>query len=131
MPSNTDRWTWYGLLVLFALPPMCLVLSRLSLRGFAMSMGGDPVTPLTAIAFFLLTTLAGWAGVLFGLALAVALWFDSRRLVGTDCDWRPTPLYALAGVVHAAGTMLFVPFVVSVPAVGYYLVRRRRVLSAG
>ncbi|WP_135303323.1 hypothetical protein [Haloarcula amylovorans] len=129
MPSTRDSWTWYGLVVLFALSPLCVLLSRLSLRGFVTSSGGEAVTPLTALALFALTTLASWASILFGLGLAIALYLDSHRLGGTAADWQPTRLYALTGLVHAAGALVF-PFALSVPVVGYYLVRRRRTLSA-
>ncbi|MGB9951627.1 hypothetical protein ACOZ4F_04410 [Haloarcula marismortui] len=80
----------------------------------------------TFLGAFALTVLASWASVLFSLLLTVGLFFYSRQLRGTDRDWSPTPLSALAGIVHAVGTTLFATFVVSVPVVGYYLYRRRR-----
>ncbi|WP_137683742.1 hypothetical protein [Haloarcula mannanilytica] len=79
----------------------------------------------TLLGVFALTVLASWAGVLFSLLLTVGLFLDSRHLRRADANWTPTPLYALAGVVHGVGTALLPAFAVSVPVIGYYLYRRR------
>jgi hypothetical protein len=63
----------------------------------------------------------------------------SPRTAGADGDvddaarpddgrWRPSYAYVLAGLAHAAGAVFPPAFAVSVPAVGYYLLRRRRTL---
>jgi len=125
MPSTRDRWIWYGLAALFVLPPGCVVLSRLSMELFISSTSTGTVNLGTSLGAFALTVLTSWAGVLFSLLLTVGLLLDSRHLRRTGSDWTPTPLYALAGVVHGLGSTLLAAFAVSVPVIGYYLCRRR------
>lgn len=126
MPSTRDTWIWYGLAALFVLPPGCMALSRLSMELFVSSASAGEGSLGTFLGAFALSVLASWAGVLFSLLLTVGLLLDSRQLRRTDGDWSPTPLYALAGIVHAVGTTLLAAFAVSVPVIGYYLYRRRK-----
>jgi len=126
MPSTRDRWIWYGLAALFVLPPGCTALSRLSMELFISSGSASEGSLGTFLGAFALTVLTSWAGVLFSLLLTVGLFLDSRHRRRTDGGWQPTPLYALAGIVHGVGTSLLAAFAVSVPVVGYYLYRRRR-----
>jgi hypothetical protein len=129
MPSTRDTWIWYGLAALFVLPPGCIALSRFSMQLFVSSTATGEGSLGTFLGAFALTVLANWAAVLFSLLLAVGLLLDSRHLQRTDGDWSPTPLYALAGVVHGVGTSLLPAFAVSVPVIGYYLYRRRGVTA--
>nr|WP_239642242.1 hypothetical protein [Haloarcula amylolytica] len=125
MPSTRDTWIWYGLGALFVLPPGCMALARLSMELFISSGSASDGSLGTFLGAFALTVLASWASVLFSLLLTVGLFLDSRHLRRTDGDWSPTPLYALAGIVHGVGSTLLAAFAVSVPVVGYYLYRRR------
>nr|WP_228841760.1 hypothetical protein [Haloarcula sp. CBA1127] len=126
MPSTRDTWIWYGLAALFVLVPGCVALSRVGMELVVSSGSAGEGSLGTFLGAFALTVLASWAGVLFSLLLTVGLFLDSRQLRRTDGDWAPTPLYALAGIVHAVGTTLLAAFAVSVPVIGYYLYQRRR-----
>ncbi|MDS0220447.1 hypothetical protein NDI54_03670 [Haloarcula sp. S1AR25-5A] len=124
MPSTRETLIRYGLAALFVLPPACIALSRFAMQLFVSSTATGAGSLGTFLGAFALTVLASWAAVLFSLLLAVGLFLDSRRVQRTEGGWSPTPLYALAGVVHGVGTALLPAFAVSVPVIGYYLYRR-------
>ena len=126
MPSTKDTWVWYGLAWLFVLVPGCVALSKVGMGLFISSGSAGEGSLGTFLGAFALTVVGSWAGVLFSLLLTVALFLDSRHFRRTDGDWTPTPLYALAGIIHAVGTTLLAAFAVSVPVIGYYLYRRHR-----
>ncbi|EMA08637.1 hypothetical protein C437_08127 [Haloarcula vallismortis ATCC 29715] len=96
------------------------------MRLFISATSTGEVNAGTSLGMFALTVLTNWAAVLFSVLLTVGLFLDSRRLRRTDGGWQPTPLYALAGIVHGVGSTLLAAFAVSVPVMGYYLYRRRR-----
>ncbi|MFB6193485.1 MAG: hypothetical protein ABEI75_00335 [Halobaculum sp.] len=85
---------------------------------------GDPNVGL-AVAGFLLTVVTTYGGVLLGLVLTAVLALDLVRCRGDESSWSPTYLYLLGGLCHAAGPLVPVAFLPSVPVLGYYLFRRR------
>ncbi|KAA9400063.1 hypothetical protein Har1130_13645 [Haloarcula sp. CBA1130] len=96
------------------------------MRLFISATATGEVNVGASLGVFALTVLTSWAAVLFSVLLTVGLFLDSRQLRRTDADWTPTPLYALAGIVHGVGSTLLAAFAVSVPVIGYYLYRRRK-----
>ncbi|MFA9504723.1 hypothetical protein ACERIM_18325 [Natrinema sp. H-ect1] len=75
---------------------------------------------------FAVTVLAGWLSFLFAAVVAVALLMDALALRDRP-GWNPNPwLVGALGLGHVAGAELTVAYLFSVPAIGYYVYRRRQ-----
>ncbi|WP_254524774.1 hypothetical protein [Natrinema caseinilyticum] len=76
------------------------------------------------VAWFVLQTLSFWTGVLVAVIVLLCLLADLRTL-SVDQTWSPSLFWGLAGVVHLGGVVFTELLFVSVPALTYYLSRRR------
>ncbi|WP_224333209.1 hypothetical protein [Haloprofundus halobius] len=81
---------------------------------------------LSLIGSFAVSILA----VIVALGVLVALALDLRALRRGDYGWRPSWAWALGGVVNVAAAVGAPLYAVSLPALGYYLYRRRQRVGA-
>jgi hypothetical protein len=120
---------WYGV-VLFPFVVLSELLSRVGSRVFlAVSTAPGEPNVAAGVASFVLSVVAGWGGVVLALLVLVCLLADVRALREGEA-WSPSGAWGLAGLVHLAGTVLSVLFVLSVPALSYYLYRRHSRVGA-
>jgi hypothetical protein len=119
-----SRFPWWFGVVLFPVVPLLSLLSGIGSRTFiaVSTSAGDPNVGV-GIDSFLLTVVAFWGGILIALVVLLCLLADIRVLK-RDQPWSPHIAWALAGVVHLAGTVFSTLFILSVPALSYYLYRR-------
>jgi len=119
---SRSRW-WFGV-ILFPVVPLLSLLSGIGSRAFiAVSTSAGEPNVGVGIASFLLTVISFWGGILIALVVLLCLLADIRVL-RRDQTWSPHIAWALAGIVHFAGTVFSMLFVLSVPALSYYLYRR-------
>jgi hypothetical protein len=78
-----------------------------------------------ALAGFILSILALYLGIALGLVMTAILTYDLVRRRADASSWSPTYAFALAGLCHAVGPLLWYAFVPSVPILTYYLFKRR------
>jgi hypothetical protein len=125
--SSPPYW-WYGV-ALFPFVVLTSVITPFAMQRFvsASTTAGEP-NVAAALASFALTILASWLGILVAVIVLVCLVADVWAL--RKCDaWSPSWVWGLAGVAHLAGA-LFSPILLgSVPALSYYLYRRRNRVS--
>ena len=76
------------------------------------------------VAWFVLEMLSFWAGILVAAVVLVCLLADLRILSGNE-TWSPSLFWGLSGVIHLGGVVFPKLLFVSVPALSYYLYRRR------
>jgi hypothetical protein len=116
---------WFGVAAFPAVPLLSL-LSEVGSRTFVSvsTAAGEPDVGV-GVAAFVLTVVSFWGGVLLALVVLLCLLADLRSL-GRDRAWSPSMAWALAGVVHLAGTAFATLFVLSVPALSCYLYRRHQ-----
>lgn len=119
---------WYGI-ALFPLVLVTSLLSTFGTRTFLRTLTSEGPIVGFAIVSAVLSFVAFWIGILVGVIVLVSLIADIRVL-RRNGSWRPSRLWGLAGVVHLVGSVFSAAFVVSVPALSYYLYRRRT-LSPG
>ena len=119
---------WYGI-ALFPLVVITSLLSAFGSRTFLRTLTSEEPIVGFAIVSAVLSFVAFWVGILVGVIVLVSLIADIRAL-RRNGSWRPSRLWGLAGVVHLVGSVFSAAFVVSVPALSYYLYRRRT-LSPG
>ncbi|WP_245742014.1 hypothetical protein [Natrinema salaciae] len=99
-------------------------MSNAAFRLFVRSADAESVG--IGLASFAVTVLASWLSYLFAAVVAVALIMDALALRDHPA-WNPNPWLAGAlGLVHVAGAVLAIPYLFSVPAIGYYVYRRRQ-----
>ncbi|WP_254761444.1 hypothetical protein [Natrinema marinum] len=122
-PAAADPSWRYGV-YLFPVGPVSMLSSYAGLRLFVSASEGGSIG--VGIAAFVVTVLAGWLSYLFAAIVAVALVMDARALRDHPA-WNPNPwLVGVLGVVHLAGAVLAYPYLLSTPAIAYYVYRRRR-----
>jgi hypothetical protein len=114
---------WYGI-VLFPLVVVTSLLSAFGTRTFLRTLTSEEPIVGFATVSVVLSVVAFWAGLLVGVIVLVSLVADIRAL-RRNGSWRPSRLWGLAGVTHLVGSVFSLAFVVSVPALSYYLYRRR------
>jgi hypothetical protein len=124
---SRSHW-WYGI-ALFPLVVVTSLLSAFGSRTFLRTLTSEEPIVEFAIVSVVLSVVAFWAGLLVGVIVLVSLIADIRAL-RRNGSWRPSRLWGLAGVVPLVGSVFSATFVVSVPALSYYLYRRRT-LSPG
>lgn len=114
---------WFGV-VLFPAVPLLSLLSEIGSRGFLrVSTATDDPNVGLGVVSFLLAAVSFWAGLLLALVVVLCLFVDLRS--GTrDTARSPSVVWTLAGVVHLAGVVFSLLFVLSVPALSYYLYMR-------
>ncbi|WP_226480093.1 hypothetical protein [Natrinema amylolyticum] len=112
---------------LFPIAPLSTLTSNAALRLFVQT--ADTESLGVGLASFVVTVLAGWLSYLFAVVVAVALVMDALGLREHPA-WNPNPWLAGGlGLSHFAGAVLAVPYLLSVPAIGYYVYRRRQRLG--
>ena len=114
---------WYGI-ALFPLVVITSLLSAFGSRTFLRTLTSEEPIVGFAIVSAVLSFVAFWVGILVGVIVLVSLIADIRAL-RRNGSWRPSRLWGLAGVVHLVGVVFSAAFVVSVPALSYYLSARR------
>jgi hypothetical protein len=115
---------WYGI-ALFPLVLLSNVLSGFGSRRFVAASSGTAEPNVgVAIVAFVVSVAAFWGGLLVASLVLVCLLGDIRAL-GGDGTWSPSPAWGLAGVVHLVGAVFSPALFLSVPALSYYLFRRR------
>ncbi|WP_254769140.1 hypothetical protein [Salinilacihabitans rarus] len=130
MPESSDpRWR-YGV-ALFPLPPLLQLVASAGLTTFASvdftSTTGSEGGVLVGIVAFALIVLGSWSAVVLSAAVAASLYLDARAIARHERDAPSRFLAGGVGVVYvAAGADLPFLYAVSVPAIAYYLYRRRR-----
>lgn len=114
----------YGL-VLFPVVVVTTLVTRFSSRTFVAvsSSGGDP-NVAAGVVSFVLSVVSFWSGIVVALVVLGCLLVDIRTL-GDDGEWSPSVAWSLAGVVHLGGAVFSPLLLVSVPALSYYVYRRR------
>lgn len=127
--SSDPRWR-YGV-ALFPLPPLLGLAAGAGLTAFASidftSIAGSEDGVLLGILAVALIVLGSWSAIVLSAAVAASLYLDARAIARRERD-APSPFLAGGvGVVHVvAGADLSFLYAVSVPAIAYYLYRRRR-----
>jgi hypothetical protein len=119
--SRSPRW--YGI-ALFPLVVVTSLLSAFGTRTFLRTLTSEEPIVGFAIVSVVLSVVAFWGGILVGVIVLVSLIADIRAL-RRNGSWRPSRLWGLAGVAHLVGVVFSAMLVVSVPALSYYLYRRR------
>jgi hypothetical protein len=120
--SPDPSWR-YGI-YLFLIGPFFVVTSHAALGLFVQA--SETGSLGVGLGSFAVTVLAGWLSVLFSALVAVALVMDALAL-RDHSSWNPNPwLAGVLGLLHLAGAELAVPYLISVPAIGYYVYRRRQ-----
>lgn len=121
--SSPSYW-WYGV-ALFPVVVLTSILTPFATQQFvtASTAAGEPKVA-AAFASFALSILASWLGIVVAVIVLVCLvadvWALRRRAA-----WSPSWAWGLAGVAHLTGS-LFSPLLLgSVPALSYYIYRRR------
>ena len=114
---------WYGIL-LFPLVAVTTLLAHFGSRRFiaVSSSGGDP-NVAAGVASFMLAVAAFWGGICVALVVLGCLLGDIWALSGAE-EWSPSAAWSLAGFAHLGGAVFSPLFLVSVPALTYYLYRR-------
>ncbi|AGB30949.1 hypothetical protein C488_02725 [Natrinema pellirubrum DSM 15624] len=113
----------YGV-YLFPIAPLLTLISTAALRFFVVAADREALG--AGLVSFAVTVLAGWLSFLFAAVVAVALLMDALALRDRP-GWNPNPwLVGALGLVHVAGAELAVAYLFSVPAIGYYVYRRRQ-----
>lgn len=123
--SNTANPPWrYGVYAFLLVP----LLSAVSYVGLFAGFSGVQETPSVFVIGLVLTFLSQWVAIILALVVFTALILDVRALAERDDgEWTPNPyLYGVGGLVHVAGAFLVAPYVLSVPALSYYVYRRRQ-----
>ncbi|QLK26964.1 hypothetical protein HYG81_04975 [Natrinema zhouii] len=118
-----DQSWRYGV-YLFPLGPLSMLCSYAGLWLFTRATDAESIG--VGVAAFIVTVLAGWLSYLFAAIVAIAISMDARALRDHP-TWNPSPWLAVgAGLVHFAGAVLAGPYLLSVPAIAYYVYRRRQ-----
>ncbi|MFC6767215.1 hypothetical protein [Natrinema soli] len=121
--------SWRYGVYLFPLGPLSMLCSYGGLWLFTRATDAESIG--VGIAAFVATVLAGWLSYLFAAIVAIALSMDARALRDHP-TWNSTPWLAVgAGLVHFSGAVLAVPYLLSVPAIAYYVYRRRQHVGSG
>ena len=76
------------------------------------------------VAWFTVQILSFWTGILVAVVVLVCLLADLRLRSG-DRTRSPSIFWGLAGVVHLGAVLFTELLFISVPALSYYLYRRR------
>ncbi|EJN59637.1 hypothetical protein [Halogranum rubrum] len=119
-PSNPS-WR-YGVYV-FPLVPLLSATSYVGSRAMLSTMNDEL---WRFLAGFVLSVLGQWLAVVFAVVVLAAVVLDARALA-TRGAWTPnTFVYGFAGLVHLFGAVLWMAYLLSVPALGYYVYRRRQ-----
>ncbi|WP_226007647.1 hypothetical protein [Natrinema salinisoli] len=118
----------YGIYT-FPIGPFSLVASYTGLSLFVLAADSESLG--MGLASFAVVFLGGWLSYLFAAIAAVALLMDALTLRDHPA-WTPNPWFAGGlALVHFAGAVLAVPYLLSVPAIGYYVYRRRQHIGSG
>ncbi|SEW11331.1 hypothetical protein [Natrinema salifodinae] len=126
--ASADPSWRYGV-YLFPVPPLLVAVSDVALALFVRAVELESAG--LRIVTFVGILLVGWLSYLFAAIVAVALTADVLALRDHP-GWNSNPwLAAGLGVVHVAGTELAFPYLISVPAIGYYVYRRRQLIAGG
>lgn len=124
-PSN-PAWR-YGV-ALFPLSPLLWLVAVGSVVVFA-SIPESEIGVLVGIGAWVLAVLSSWVAIPLALLVAASLYLDARSIARFAGDAPNQYVVGGVGLVHVAGSILAFPYVVSVPAITYYLYRRRRYVS--
>lgn len=120
-PSNPS---WRFGVYLFPLAPLSLLVAYAAVSLFVFAVETESTG--IGVGVFFVTLLAGLFSYLFAIVTAVALVGDAVALRDRP-DWNPNPwLAGVLALVHLGGAALTVPYLLSVPGIGYYVFRRRR-----
>ncbi|WP_411967668.1 hypothetical protein [Haloferax sp. YSSS75] len=112
---------WYGV----AAFPISVFLSVLAVAAVAGIMPAiEAESPEAALSFFAVLFLADGISLLVGFVVLVFLAIDVYAVRESSVSWRPRWLWVAAGLVHIAGALFSLFYVVSVPLLSYYLYRR-------
>ncbi|WP_229504760.1 hypothetical protein [Natrinema versiforme] len=118
---------WRFGVYLFPLAPLAMLGSYAGLWLFTRSVDAESLG--VGLAAFAVTVLAGWLSVIFAAIVAGSLLMDALALRDHP-SWNPNPWIAGGlGLVHLAGAELVIPYLLSVPGIGYYLYRRRQLIG--
>lgn len=119
---SRSSW-WYGIL-LFPVVILTSLLSDFASRAFFAAARSPDSTIGMDVAWFALQTLSFWTGILVAAIVLVCLLADLRTL-SEDQAWSPSLAWGLSGVVHLGAAIVPELLLISVPALSYYLYRRR------
>ncbi|WP_416838315.1 hypothetical protein [Haloferax sp. DFSO52] len=119
-PQPPSPW-WYGV----ATFPVSVFLSVLAVAAIAGIIPAiESGSGEAALSFFAVLFLIDGINLFVGLFVLVFLVIDVYAVRESSVSWRPRWLWVAAGLVHVAGTLFSLFYVVSVPLLSYYLYRR-------
>ena len=119
---SSSSW-WYGIL-LFPAVILASLTSRFAENAFFATAQSPDSTIGMDVAWFILQMLSFWTGILVAVVVFVCLLADLRSR-SRDRTQSSSLLWGLAGVVHLGGVIFTELLFISVPALSYYLYRRR------
>ena len=126
-----SRSSWWFGVGLFPVVPVLSLLSGAASRTFiAASASEADLNVGVGVASFILGVISFWGGILVGVIVLVCLLGDVRALRRAP-EWSPSIAWPLVGVVHLAGVVFPVAFVLSIPLLSYYLYGRRERVPRG
>lgn len=112
---------WYGVAA-FPISVFLSVVAVAAVAGIvpAIESGSEEAV----LSFFAVLFLVDGISLLVGLFVLVFLAIDVYAVRESSVSWRPTWFWAGAGLVHIAGALFTLFYVVSVPSLTFYLYRR-------
>ena len=119
---SSSSW-WYGIL-LFPAVILASLTSRFAENAFFATAQSPDSTIGMDVAWFILQMLSFWTGILVAVVVFVCLLADLRSR-SRDRTQSSSLLWGLAGVVHLGGVIFTELLFISVPALSYYMYRRR------
>ena len=119
---SQSAW-WYGILLFPIVVLMTLISDFASNAFFLTTRSPDTTTGLTVI-WLILEALSFWIGLLVAVVVLVCVLGDLWA-VNTDSARLLSLLWGVSGVVHLGGILFTELFLVSVPALSYYVYQRR------
>lgn len=131
-PSTAESGTagdpaWRFGVYLFPIGPLATLGSYAALWLFTLSVDAESLG--VGLASFVVIVLAGWSSVIFAAIAGGSVLMDALALRDHP-SWNPNPWIAGGlGLVHLAGAELAIPYLLSVPGIGYYLYRRRQLIG--
>jgi hypothetical protein len=119
---SSSSW-WYGIF-LFPVVILASLTSRFAEHAFFATAQSSDSTIGMDVAWFTVQILSFWTGILVAVVVLVCLLADLRLRSG-DRTRSPSIFWGLAGVVHLGAVLFTELLFISVPALSYYLYRRR------
>jgi ABC-type uncharacterized transport system fused permease/ATPase subunit len=119
---SSSSWL-YGIL-LFPVVILASLTSRFAEQAFFTTVQSPDSSIGMDVAWFTLQMVSFWAGILVAVVVLVCLLADLRSRSGEETQ-SPSIFWGLGGVVHLGGAVFTELLFISVPALSYYLYRRR------